>query len=90
MDPAMGSTDAVRDTSPEAAREQIRLLRAAGIAGRIAALLEMSDEAVAMTRQALRRVHPGETERDIDLAIVRIQYGEEAARGVSGRLARGA
>jgi hypothetical protein len=79
----------VRDTHPDAEREQLRLFRAAGVAGRIAALLDLSDEAVAMSRRALRRARPAASEHEIGLALVALQYGPEIALGLSRRLERG-
>lgn len=73
------------DTHPSMAERQIELLRAAGNSGRFAATMAMSKAAILASRAALRRLHPGLSEREILRLWVSSHYGEDLARRVFDR-----
>lgn len=79
----------VSECDPEALRVQIDLLRNAGTAGRVAALLDLSDEVHALSREALRRSRPGDSDLELDLALVALLHGDDLAREVGRRLREG-
>jgi len=76
------------DTRPEAAAVQMELLRRASPGRRISLALSLSDSVRALSRQAIRRVHPGLSEREVGLRFVALSYGEELERAVRAELAR--
>lgn len=75
-----------RDTSPEAHRVQIELLRRAGPVRRFALARSLSRFAIEASRRALRERHPEEDDRWIALRWVEIHYGQDLAAGLRARL----
>lgn len=67
------------DTSPEAERVQIELLRKATPARRVAMMRSMSAMVIGLSRRALERANPGLSREEIDLLFVKQNYGRELA-----------
>ncbi|MBK7972717.1 MAG: hypothetical protein IPK07_05350 [Deltaproteobacteria bacterium] len=76
------------DTSPEAERVQLDLLRRAGEARRFALLRSLTSTVVDASRRALRESMPQASEREVLLRWVELQYGKTLADGVRSRLGR--
>jgi hypothetical protein len=86
-DPTMITAHA-SDTSPDASRVQVELLRRAGETRRFALCRSLTETVVALSRRALREQLPDATEQEVLLRWVALQYGEALAQGVRRRLAR--
>jgi len=67
------------DTSPEAEKVQIELLRKMSVAERIGRVREWSRMLVHLSRQGLARANPGLDDRGLDLLWVEQQYGRDLA-----------
>lgn len=76
------------DTSPEAERVQIDLLRKAGEAERIKLALSLIQCAIDQSRQEIRSQHPHASEEELGLLFVEFNYGKELADRVRAYLAR--
>lgn len=68
------------DTHPDAQREQIRLMRAAGPSGRFAAARSLSRTLFAVARRRVRERMPDATEPRLERALARRLYGEQIVR----------
>lgn len=68
-----------RDTSPDADRVQLEVLRKLGPERRAALALSMSDDARRIARDRLRERSPSLDHRDETRALVALFYGEELA-----------
>ena len=67
------------DTSPEVWRIQMEAIARRSVAERMAEWAALNREVAAMEADGVRRQHPGYTERQVFLALVRQRYGEELA-----------
>lgn len=67
------------DTSPEAEKVQIELLRKMSVAERLGRVREWSRMLVHLSRQGLARANPGIDNRGLDLLWVEQQYGRDLA-----------
>ena len=76
------------DTSPEAERIQIDLLRKAGVARRIELTFSLTQSAIELSRQGMRRRYPHASEEELDLLFVELNYGKDLAYRVRTALAR--
>lgn len=76
------------DTSPEAARVQIDLLRRATPARRFELMCSLTSSVRQMARNAIQRLHPEMTERERNLLFVRIHYGAKLAGELAAHLSR--
>ncbi len=76
------------DTSPEADRVQLELLRRAGETRRFGLCRSLTETVVALSRRALREAMPGASEDEVLLRWVALQYGDALAEGVRRRLDR--
>jgi len=76
------------DTSPEAERVQIDLLRKAGVARRIELTFSLTQSAIELSRQGMRRRYPYASEKELDLLFVELNYGKELADCVRMALKR--
>ncbi len=76
-----------RDTRPEAELVQIELLRKATTERRLELGLSLSQEALAIARQAIARANPLASEEDQKLLFVEVTYGKELADRVRVYLA---
>jgi hypothetical protein len=74
------------DTSPEADRVQIRLLRQAGPAKRAALALSLSQTAMELSRRAIRRSNPQATDDELAVLFVKLLYGTPLAEGLRSYL----
>lgn len=74
------------DTHPDAHREQIRLLRAAGPTGRFQAARQLSGTVLDLARRRLRERMPDADSRELERALACQLYGERLTRelGVGG------
>lgn len=75
------------DTTPEAARAQIRMLRQATPAQRFRLTRSLSQTAMELARRALRRRMPQSDETEVNLAFVALWYGKDLAGEVRRYLA---
>jgi len=76
------------DTTAEAERVQVDLLRAAPVGRRLHLALALSATTIGLARRALARARPGSPSRDLDLAFVELHYGREVADGLRADLRR--
>ncbi len=67
------------DTSPDAERVQIELIRRAGIAERIARMRSLTAVATKASRQAIAEANPQFSAREVDLMWVELHYGKQLA-----------
>jgi hypothetical protein len=76
-----------RDTSVEADRVQIELLRQATPARRFAMVRRLSRTAVVLARRAIRRANPEASEEEVGLLFIETHYGADLADRVRRFLA---
>ena len=76
------------DTSPEAERVQIELIRKASDAKRFAIMQAWSKFLIEANRRQIREQHPDASEEEIRLIFVARHYGQELADGLRAYLAR--
>ncbi|MBI4262849.1 MAG: hypothetical protein HY657_00605 [Acidobacteria bacterium] len=67
------------DTTPDAERVQVELLRAAPVARRLHLALSLSATVIGAARRALARAHPQASSRELDLRFVELHYGPDLA-----------
>ena len=72
--------DGPSDTSPEAARVQLELLRSAGTTRRLKLAMDLSQMVIDLSRRAIRRANPNASQRELDLLFVETNYGKDMAR----------
>ena len=68
------------DTTPEAEKVQIELIRKSSIAKRISVVRSLSRMTMFLSRRAIRRANPSLSEREVDLVFVELHYGKELAQ----------
>lgn len=76
------------DTSLDAERVQVALLRAAPVARRLHLALALSATVIGVARRALGRKHPDASARALDLRFVALHYGIDTAEGLRAELDR--
>ena len=76
------------DTSPEAERVQIELIRKAPLTKRIALMEAWSQFLVEANKQSIRQKHQDASEEEIGLIFVEIHYGKKLADGLRIALVR--
>jgi hypothetical protein len=76
------------DTSVEAERVQIELLRAAPVARRLQLALSLSATVIGAARRALERSRPNASRRELDVRFVELHYGSDLAAAVQQDLVR--
>ena len=76
------------DTSPQAERVQIALLRKATVARRATTALSLTQTMVGLARKAIRRQHPELSEQEALLRFVAVHYGLELAARLAADLER--
>ncbi len=74
------------DTSPEAERVQIELLRQATAAEKIAQMRSMTTMAVKLSRRAIARANPTLSAQEVDLKWVELHYGKQLGRDLRNYL----
>jgi hypothetical protein len=67
------------DTTPEAEKIQIDLIREASVPRRMSTVRSLSRTVIYLSRRAIQRARPSLTEREVDIAFVANHYGEELA-----------
>ena len=67
------------DTSPEAEKIQLDLLRKASVARRFSLVRSLSNTTIQLARRAIRRTHPEADEQEVLLIFVETHYGKELA-----------
>jgi hypothetical protein len=76
------------DTSVEAERVQIDLVRAAPVARRLHMAWSLSATVISLARQALLRARPDASSQEIDLRFVELHYGPDLAAALRADLVR--
>jgi hypothetical protein len=76
------------DTSPAIEHIQIELLRKINPARRLELGLSLSQSALELAREGIRKVNPNASEEEIGLIFVEVTYGKELAGRVRNYLAR--
>jgi hypothetical protein len=74
------------DTSAEAERVQIDLIRAAPVARRLHLAWSLSATVISVARQALRRAQPDASSQEVDLRFVELHYGPDLAAALRAEL----
>ena len=82
------SGDGISDTSAEAARVQLELIRSASPERRLAACFGFSRSMIALSRAALRDRFPELDEAELRLRWVELNYGADLAAQVRAHLHR--
>lgn len=67
------------DTAKAAEDLQVRLVRGASVARRLALACALSETTASLSRAAIARAHPAMDEREADLRFLRLHYGPEIA-----------
>ena len=67
------------DTSPEAEKVQIELIRRCSVAERIARMRSLTAIGTRMSRQAIAEANPKLDAREVDLRWMELHYGRELA-----------
>ncbi len=67
------------DTTPEAEKVQIDLIRKSSLSRRISIVRSLSRTVGYLSRRAIQRARPSLSEREVDIAFVANHYGEELA-----------
>lgn len=67
------------DTSIEAERVQIELLRNASVAKRFALARMLTNSTRKMAKSAIKKCNPGKDQRELDLIFVEVTYGKDLA-----------
>ncbi len=75
------------DTTPEAEEVQLRLLRQAGVAGRVELAFRLSTEMIRASRRAIALRHPELDEQGVKLRWVELRYGQDLADRIRRHLA---
>jgi len=76
------------DTTAEAERAQIELLRATSVSGRIRCAVALSTTVTALARRSIARARPQASGRERDLLFVDVHYGSDLAAALRADLAR--
>lgn len=67
------------DTSPEAEKVQIELLRNAGFAGRLAKMQSLTATTINLSRRAIAEANPNLSPVELDVKCVELFYGKKLA-----------
>lgn len=67
------------DTSLQAEKVQIELIRKSSVSMRISSVRSLSQTTMYLSRRAIHRRNPSFTERQVNLAFVANHYGEDLA-----------
>lgn len=67
------------DTSPEAERVQIELLRKASPERRLDIARSLSQSMILASRETIKRLHPQISEEELKILFVELYYGKELA-----------
>lgn len=67
------------DTTPQAEKVQIELIRQSSVAKRISMVRSLSQTAMFLSRRAIRRANLSLSEREVDLLFVELHYAKDLA-----------
>jgi hypothetical protein len=67
------------DTTPEAEKVQIDLIRKSSISRRMSIVRSLSQTVIYLSRRSIRRSKPCLSKRELDIAFVSNHYGQELA-----------
>ena len=70
------------DTSPEAERVQIELIRKASPAKLFGLVRSMSQSMIQASRDTIRQLHPEASKEELDILFIELYYGKELAHQV--------
>jgi len=76
------------DTTPEAEKVQIELIRKSSTSRRMAMVRSLSRTVIYLSRRAIKRAKPSLSERELDIAFVANHYGEDLAERLRSYLER--
>ncbi len=76
------------DTSVEAERVQIDLIRGASVSRRLHIAWSLSATVIGLARRALARAHPFASRQELDLRFVELHYGADLAASLRDDLTR--
>ncbi len=68
-----------RDTTPQAEKVQIELIRKSSVAKRVSKVRSLSQTTIYLSRRAIQRTNPFLSIREVDLSFVANHYGEKLA-----------
>jgi hypothetical protein len=68
------------DTTPQAEKVQIELIRKSSVSQRISRVRSLSQMAMFLSRRAIQRANPFMCERKVNLAFVEHHYGKDMAQ----------
>ena len=68
------------DTSGQAERVQIELIRESSVSRRISKVRSLSQTTIYLARRAIQRTNPSLSKREIDMTFVANHYGDELAK----------
>ncbi len=75
-----------RDTPPEVENVQVNLLRKAGPGKRFSITLSLSQEMIALSKQALKKANPGLSDNKLTILFIKNCYGADTAEKVKKRM----
>jgi hypothetical protein len=70
------------DTTPEAERVQIELIRKASTAKLFGLVRSLSQSVILASRENIRQLHPDASEEEFGLIFIELYYGKELAQRV--------
>jgi hypothetical protein len=76
------------DTTPDAARVQVNLLRDASVARRLHLACSLSAAVVSTARRALARKNPHASSAELDVRFAAVHYGLDLAEALRAELTR--
>jgi hypothetical protein len=76
------------DTTPDAARVQIELLRSASVGRRLRLAWSLSATVIGAARRALAEKHPLDSFDELAVRFAEVHYGSELAQMLRAELAR--
>ena len=76
------------DTTPQAEKVQIELIRQSSVAKRISIVRSLTQTAMFLSRRAIQRANPSLSEREVDLLFVELHYGKDLAERLRSYMER--
>ena len=74
-----------RDTTRDAFRKQMEILRGLGVSGRAAMTFELSDNLRSLVRAGVRHRHPDWKDRTVEREVIRLMIGDDLFRQAYGK-----
>jgi hypothetical protein len=78
----------VTDTSPDAERLQLDLIRAMSPTARATRAMQLTNQMLRLAKDAIRRRHPEFTDEQVGIRFIELHYGETLGREVRLHLER--